>query len=56
MSDIQQNIQNSLDEIERKEHVKILHCVESGAVPGDLPLRTATMMCGLFICGSAMPI
>ena len=31
MSDIQQNIQNSLDEIERKEHVKILHCVESGS-------------------------
>ena len=31
MSDIQQNIRNSLDEIERKEHVKILHCVESGS-------------------------
>lgn len=31
MSDIERIIQQKLDEIEREEHVRILHCVESGS-------------------------
>lgn len=37
MRNIQQEIQEKLDEIERTEHVKILHCVESGSRSWGFP-------------------
>ena len=45
---LEELVEQKLQEIEEKEHVRILHAVE--AVPGDSLPRTAIMTCGLSMC------
>ena len=43
-------VEQKLQEIEEKEHVRILHAVESGSRSWDSLPRTAIMTCGLSMC------
>lgn len=47
----ERNQDGFLDEIERKENVKILHCVESGSRAWGVLIEIVIMMCGLFMSG-----
>ena len=46
---MQNVIEEQLKEIEEKENVKIIYCVESEVGRVDLRHRTVIMMCDLFI-------
>lgn len=44
---MQEIIPAKLKEIEFRENIRIIHCIESGSRAGASPPLTATMMCGL---------